>query len=93
MKKFMRTFVLLLLVASLVGCFCLTASAAEFGDSSEALEYLDSYSDNVATDEAFEANIAAALDLVREDVSFYATFVALIPPIIAIALALITKEV
>ena len=93
MKKFMRTFVLLLLVASLVGCFCLTASAAEFGDSSEALEYLDSYSDNVASDAAFEENIAAALSLVREDVSFYATFIALIPPIIAIALALITKEV
>ena len=74
MNKFMRTFVLLLLVASLVGCFCLTASAAEFGDSSEALEYLDSYSDNVASDEAFEENIAAALDLVREDVSFYAFF-------------------
>ena len=93
MKKFMRTFVLLLLVASLVGCFCLTASAADFADSSEALEYLDSYSDNVATDAAFEENIAAALALVREDVSFYATFIALIPPIIAIALALITKEV
>ena len=93
MKKFMRIFVLLLLVASLVGCFCLTASAAEFADSSEALEYLDSYSDNVASDEAFEENIAAALDLVREDVSFYATFIALIPPIIAIGLALITKEV
>ena len=93
MNKFMRTFVLLLLVASLVGCFCLTASAAEFGDSSEALEYLDSYSDNVASDAAFEENIAAALDVVREDVGFYATFIALIPPIIAIALALITKEV
>ena len=93
MKKFMRTFVLLLLVAALVGCFCLTASAADFADSSEALEYLDSYSDNVATDAAFEENIAAALALVREDVSFYATFIALIPPIIAIALALITKEV
>ena len=93
MKKFMRTFVLLLLVASLVGCFCLTASAADFADSSEALEYLDSYSDNVATDAAFEENIADALALVREDVSFYATFIALIPPIIAIALALITKEV
>ena len=93
MKKFMRTFVLLLLVASLVGCFCLTASAAEFADSSEALEYLDCYSDNVATDAAFEENIAAALSLVREDVSFYATFIALIPPIIAIGLALITKEV
>ena len=93
MKKFMRTFVLLLLVASLVGCFCLTASAAEFADSSEALEYLDCYSDNVASDEAFEENIAAALDLVREDVGFYATFIALIPPIIAIGLALITKEV
>ena len=93
MKKFMRTFVLLLLVASLVGCFCLTASAADFADSGEALEYLDCYSDNVASDAAFEDNIAAALALVREDVSFYATFIALIPPIIAIGLALITKEV
>ena len=93
MKKFMRTFVLLLLVASLVGCFCLTASAADFADSGEAMEYLDCYSDNVASDAAFEDNIAAALALVREDVSFYATFIALIPPIIAIGLALITKEV
>ncbi|MBO5129076.1 MAG: Na+/H+ antiporter NhaC family protein [Oscillospiraceae bacterium] len=58
-----------------------------------ALEYLDSYSDNVAVDENFEANISTAIATIRESIGTYATFWSLMPPIIAIGLALITKEV
>ncbi len=83
----------MLMVAALICCFCFSVSAAEFEDTGAALEYLDGYSDNVASDPDFDVNIQAALETVRQDISPYATFVALLPPIIAIALALITKEV
>ena len=93
MKRTLRTLVLLTLVAALIGCFCLSASAAEFESAEDALGYLDSYADNVGVDENFDENIDSALALVREDIGTYGTIVALLPPIIAIALALITKEV
>ena len=93
MKRIARTLVLVLMIAALIGCFAVTASAADYTDPDQALEYLDSYSDNVGTDENFEANINTAIATVRESVGGYATFVSLLPPIIAIALALITKEV
>ena len=93
MKRTLRTLVLLTLVAALIGCFCLSASAAEFESAEDALGYLDSYADNVGADENFDENIDSALALVREDIGTYGTIVALLPPIIAIALALITKEV
>ncbi|MBQ7231215.1 MAG: Na+/H+ antiporter NhaC family protein [Oscillospiraceae bacterium] len=67
--------------------------AAEITDEAAALGYLDSYADNVGTDPGFAQNIAAAIDTVRESISAYATVWSLLPPIIAIALALITKEV
>ena len=93
MRRMMRTLCLLLLAAILLGAVTIGVSAAEFEDTASAQEYLDSYADNVGTDENFDDNIAAALDMVRQDVGGYATFLALLPPIIAIALALITKEV
>ena len=68
-------------------------TGADYSNSEEALAYLDSYADNVGSDENFDENINAALETVRKDVSGYATFLSLLPPIIAIALALITKEV
>ncbi|MBR5528270.1 MAG: Na+/H+ antiporter NhaC family protein [Clostridia bacterium] len=55
-------------------------------------EFLDSYSDNVGT-EGFDEKLEYALGEKRNDVKPYATWLALLPPIIAIALALITKEV
>jgi Na+/H+ antiporter NhaC len=58
-----------------------------------AAEYVDAYADNVTSDENFESNIQTALSKVRESIKKYATFWALVPPIIAILLALITKEV
>ena len=93
MRNTMRTLVLLMMVAALIGCFALGVSAAEFEGSEDALSYLDSYADNVGTDANFADNISAALAIVREEIGGYGTFQSLLPPIIAIALALITKEV
>ena len=63
----------------------------EDGDS--ALAYVESYADNLSSDENFKSHIDTALAKVRESVGSYATFLSLLPPIIAILLALITKEV
>ncbi len=92
MKHTFRMLTLLLCLAVCFGAMPLAASAAQFSQE-EAFAYLDSYADNVGADENFAANIGAALDTARESVSSYATFWALLPPIIAIALALVTKEV
>lgn len=54
--------------------------------------FIDSYSDNVGG-ENFDENLDKALTAKREDVKPYATAWALLPPVIAIVLALITKEV
>ena len=92
MKRTIRMLTLALVLCFALSAMALTANAAELTPE-EAMEYLDSYSDNVASDPDFDGNIVAAIDTARDDVSIYATFAALIPPIIAIALALITKEV
>ena len=101
MKRIPKLFSLLLVLSILLGAFTMLAAAesldseavAEAMDADTAMEYLDSYSDNVASDENFDANITEAITVARESVSVYATFWALLPPVIAIALALITKEV
>ncbi|MBR4941095.1 MAG: Na+/H+ antiporter NhaC family protein, partial [Clostridia bacterium] len=58
-----------------------------------ATDYLGSYEDNIGGDEDFETNLEKAISTVRESVKRYATLWALVPPVLAIALALITKEV
>ncbi len=59
-----------------------------------ALDYVDNYDSKIQEDgEAFETNLQNAVEFIRSDVSVYATFISLLPPIIAIVLALITKEV
>ena len=95
MKRITRTMLLLIMAVALMTGLVLTASAAEYADMDTALSYLDtdSYKTNVSTDPNFESNIAQALKTVRESISSYATFWSLLPPVIAIALALITKEV
>ena len=93
MKRMTRTLLLLILAVALLASFALSASAAEYESAEDALGYLDSYEEYVGTDADFEANIDAALTTVRQDIGSYATFISLLPPIIAIALALITKEV
>ena len=92
MRNVTKLLTLLLTLAVLVGAMTLTASAAEFSQE-DAFAYLDSYADNVGVDESFDENIAAALTTARESVSSYGTLMALLPPVIAIALALLTKEV
>ena len=93
MRRMSRTLVMLLLVVSLICSFGLVANATAFESSDDALGYLESYDENVAADPSFASNVQAALDIVREDVGIYATVISLLPPVIAIALALITKEV
>ena len=65
----------------------------ELTDEESAQAYIDSYGDNLGADENFEENLETAVDTVRGSIPLYATFWALVPPIIAIVLALITKEV
>lgn len=95
MKRTTRTILLLILAAALLTGLATTVSASEYTNMDDALAYLDtdSYKSNVSTDPDFETNIAQALVTVRENIASYATFWSLLPPIIAIALALITKEV
>ena len=72
-----------------------TVGEAEYdlADGDSALAYVDSYADNLEADPDFETNVNTAIDKVRESIPQYATFWALLAPIIAIVLALITKEV
>ena len=69
------------------------AGAPDLSDAEAAQEYIDGYADNVQDDPDFKANIQAALATVREERPAYGTFWAVFPPILAIVLALITKEV
>ena len=62
-------------------------------DGDSALGYVEGYADNLEADPDFKAHLEAALGTVRESISQYATIWAMLPPIVAIALALITKEV
>ena len=62
-------------------------------DGDSAAAYVDSYADNLTNDPGFKAHIETALAKVRESIGSYATFAALLAPVIAIVLALITKEV
>lgn len=65
----------------------------DLSDYDSASEYVGAYADNLSADENFDENIEKALATVRGETPSYATFWALVPPIIAIVLALITKEV
>ena len=58
-----------------------------------AHDYAENYADNLTYDAGFKAHIEQAIAKVRESISKYATIWALVPPVIAIVLALITKEV
>ncbi|MBQ8014934.1 MAG: Na+/H+ antiporter NhaC family protein [Clostridia bacterium] len=68
-------------------------SEYDLSDEESAHAYVDAYADNLGSDPDFKSHIATAIEKVRESIGKYATVWALIPPIIAIVLALITKEV
>ncbi len=65
----------------------------DLSDGESAQAYVDGYADNLNADPDFDAHLEKALATVRESVGQYATIWALLPPVIAIVLALITKEV
>ena len=58
-----------------------------------AKSYVDAYADNVQNDKEFKANEAKALETVRTENRFFGTWWAIFPPLLAIFLALVTKEV
>ena len=71
-----------------------TEEAAEEVDPLVAAEeFIDAYSDNVENTDEFTQELNSALEVKRGAVKPYATIWSLLPPIIAIVLALITKEV
>ena len=65
----------------------------DLSDGESAQAYVDGYADNLVNDKGFESHISSALATVRKSVGQYATVWALVPPLVAIVLALITKEV
>ena len=93
MRNIAKKLLLVAMILALLGCFATAASATDLSDPDQALGYVDDYAGNVGTDPDFEANIHAAIETLRESISSYATIWSLLPPVIAIALALITKEV
>ncbi len=101
MKKFGRTKIAMILAALIVvmGALSLFVGAQSETDSDPladfdgANEYLGSYEDNLMEDEDFETNLEKAIATVRQSVKRYGTLWAMVPPVLAIGLALITKEV
>ena len=69
------------------------AGTPDFSDAGAAQEYVDGYADNVQNDPAFKENVEKALATIRVERPAYGTFWAVFPPLLAIALALVTKEV
>ncbi len=65
----------------------------DLSDGDSAQKFVDDYSDIRNEDPDFKSHLNQAIDKVRESIGSYATFWSLVPPIIAIVLALITKEV
>ena len=95
--KFRRLFAILALVV--IASLCLAPmvsaedTAPDYSDYDTAIEYLDEYTTHSGSDENFDENSKTALETVRKEMPMFSTFWALVPPIIAIVLALITKEV
>ena len=65
----------------------------DLSDYDSAHEYADNYADNLTGDENFETHIDMALAKIRENIGTYAKPLAVVPALVAIVLALITKEV
>ena len=86
--------VLIAIVLAVVGLLYVNAEApAPAAVDFDAWEYIDAYDENVDSDANFAANLKDALSVARSEIKVYGTWFALLPPIIAIALALLTKEV
>ncbi len=73
--------------------FVVDETEYDLTDGDSAMEYVGAYADNINADASFHDHLDTALAKVRESIPAYASIWALLPPIIAIVLALITKEV
>ncbi len=69
------------------------ASCDAKDDVKGAKDYVEKYADNVQHDKEFKAHEAQALATVRQTNRFFGSWWAIFPPLLAILLALITKEV
>ena len=69
------------------------AAVADADGVKGAKAYIDAYADNVQNDADFKANEAKALGTIRTENRFFGTWWAVFPPLLAIFLAIITKEV
>ena len=69
------------------------AVVADADDVKGAKAYIDAYADNVQNDANFKANEATALATIRTENRFFGTWWSIFPPLLAIFLALLTKEV
>ena len=95
------------LAAVVAACCCLRAAEVNKvtvgeGEDAKTYElmtvegakaYVDAYADNVQQDKEFKTHEAAALATIHTENKFFGTWWAILPPLIAIFLALITKEV
>ena len=68
-------------------------AALEVDGGLSARDYIDAYADNVQNDREFKAHEAEALSTIRRENRFFGSWWAILPPLVAIVLALITKEV
>ena len=73
--------------------FTVDETEYDLTDGDSAMEYVGAYADNINADASFHDHLATALAKVRESIPAYASVWALLPPVSAIVLALITKEV
>ena len=69
------------------------AKEYNLAEAEGAKAYVDAYADNVQQDAEFAAHEAAALETIRKENKFFGSWWAIFPPILAIVLALVTKEV
>ena len=95
----------MILLSVALACCCLRAADAVTvgeGEGAKTYElktvegakaYIDAYADNVQADGEFKAHEAVALATIRTENRFFGAWWAILPPLIAIFLALITKEV
>lgn len=93
--KVKRFFAISAICVMIFSFFSMTVFAEEpdYTDYETAVGYLDEYTQNSNEDENFQQNVTVALETVKKETPLFSTFWALIPPLIAIVLALITKEV
>ena len=69
------------------------AVVAGDGNVKGARAYIEAYADNVQHDPAFKEHEAQALAVIRTETKCFGTWWAIFPPLLAILLALVTKEV